>query len=222
MARRKPGKRRSGKVKKSGPLGRLGVRAQMRMAGNWPLYECLISKDWQEEAEIVQIGVVRRSPRGEFAVGGFLVDLGCLGIKNAMAISFPTVREYHSHYRNSLMKSQEMTTCDLDLAAKVVHEAIKYADSLGFKPHKDVRDTFLIMGEAHPENCTVEVPVGGKDGKPFFFAGPYDNVERIMRTLDRKVGPGNYNFVVPSGDPMMFGDDEYDEVDFDDWEEDDD
>lgn len=166
--------------------------------------------------------MVRRSPQGGIVVGGFLVDLGCLGVKNAMAISFPTDSEYRLRYRNSLMDSQEMMTCDLDLAAKVVDEAIKYANSLGFKPHKDVRDAFLIMGETHPENCPVEVPVGGKDGKPFFFAGPYDNVERIRRTLDRKVGPGNYHYMVPLVAPMMFGDDEYDEVDFDDWEDDED
>jgi len=222
MARRQPKRRGSGKSKKPGLFKQATVRAQMRMAGSWPLYECLITEDWREEGQIIQIGVVRRSPQGEMAVGGFLVDLGCLGVKNAMAISFPTIGDYRRRYRNSLMKSQPMTTCELDLAAKVVHEGIKYAESLGFKPHKDVRDAFLIMGEAHPENCSVEVPVGGKDGKPFFFAGPYDDVERIRRTLDRKVGPGNYYYLVPLGDPMMFGDDEYDEIEFEDWEGDED
>ena len=216
MAKRKP-KRRSGKSRKPGLFKRSGKRAYMRMAGKWPLYECLMTEDWQEEGQLVQIAVVRRAPHGEIAVGGFLVDLGCLGIKNAMAINFPTVGEYRSRYRNSLLESQEIVTCDLDLAAKVVDEGIKYAKSLGFKPHKDVRDAFLIMGETHPENCDVEVPVGGEDGQPFFFAGPYDNVDRILRILDRKVGQGNYHYVVPIGDPMMF-----DDEDFEDWEEDED
>jgi hypothetical protein len=131
MARRQPKRRGSGKSKKPGLFKQATVRAQMRMAGSWPLYECLITEDWREEGQIIQIGVVRRAPQGEMAVGG-------------------------------------------------------------------------------------------KDGKPFFFAGPYDDVERIRRTLDRKVGPGNYYHLVPLGDPMMFGDDEYDEIEFEDWEDDED
>ena len=217
MAKRKAKKRRSGKAKKPNLLGRLGKRGQMRLAGQWPLYECLMTKDWREEGELVQIAVVRRSPQGQIAVGSFLVDLGCLGVKNAMAVSFPTIGEYRSVYRRSFVESQEIVEGDLDLAAKIVQEGVKYADSLGFKPDKDIRDAYLIMGEVHPENCAIEIPVGGKDGRPFFFAGPYDNVERIMRTLDRKVGPGNYHFFAPLGDPMMFDDDE-----FDDWEDEDD
>lgn len=34
----------------------------------------------------------------------------------------------------------------------------------------------------------------GRHGKPYFQQGPYDNPTRVMRTLDRSVGPGNYHF----------------------------
>jgi len=86
----------------------------------------------------------------------------------------------------------------LDLAAKVVQEAIIYARSLGFEPNKDTGSALRILGETHPENCHEEIPLGGPHGRPFYMAGPDDNVKRIMMTLDRTVGPGNYHSVVPA------------------------
>ncbi|MFQ5434215.1 MAG: hypothetical protein ACE5FD_04995, partial [Anaerolineae bacterium] len=70
-------------------------------------------------------------------------------------------------------------------------------------------------------NCGIEVPVGGEDGQPFFFAGPYDNADAVMRKLNRAVGEGNYHFFAPIGPPDFFEDD-FDEEDWeelDDWEE---
>jgi hypothetical protein len=54
--------------------------------------------------------------------------------------------------------------------------------------------------------------LGGKEGKPFFVAGPHDNADRIIRILERKVGHGNYNYFVPIGDPGSFDDGDWDEV----------
>jgi hypothetical protein len=34
------------------------------------------------------------------------------------------------------------------------------------------------------------------DGQPYFQQGPYDNAGRIIRTLDKSVGPGSYHFTL--------------------------
>jgi len=47
--------------------------------------------------------------------------------------------------------------------------------------------------------CEETIPVGGPDGKPFYMAGPDDDVEHIMNTLTRKCGHGNFEFVAPFG-----------------------
>ena len=60
-------------------------RAALRAAAKWPLYECLISRDWQVEGTLTEIMVARSSGPGEIAVAVFLVDLGLLGVKNAFA-----------------------------------------------------------------------------------------------------------------------------------------
>jgi hypothetical protein len=58
-----------------------------------------------------------------------------------------------------------------------------------------------LLGDGPPErtNCELEEPYQltfGKDGKPFFISGPYDNVERIIKQLDKTAGPGNYDVVI--------------------------
>jgi len=37
--------------------------------------------------------------------------------------------------------------------------------------------------------------VGGKDGKPLFISGPYDDVPRIMARLEKAVGRGGLHFL---------------------------
>ena len=153
-----------------------------------------------------------------------MVDLGCLGIKNALTVGFASESTYRSEYRNQLMMGQPMVKCNLDLAAKVVEEAINYAASLGFKPHRDSKDALKLLADANPQNCTVTVPLGGENGKPFYVNGPYDDPARIIRTLERSVGPGNFDVVMILGeggfgafdDDEDLYDDEYDDEDEDD------
>jgi hypothetical protein len=169
----------------------------LREAVNWPLYECLIAKEWRDTQQLAQIVVSRRGDSGYIAVAGFIIDLGCLGIKDALTIGFATETRYRQEYRSRLVATQEMTPCNLDLAAKVIEEAKNYAAELGFKPHRDSKDALKLLAGANPQNCPEQVPLGGVNGKPFYFAGPYDDSERILRILDRTVGPGNYD---PFGD----------------------
>jgi hypothetical protein len=180
-----------------------GGRALLRAAGGWPLHECLMTKTWQEPGEIIQILVARRSPSGQIAVGVFLVDLGCLGVKSAFGRSLHTMQEYRE-LRDGMKANQDMIKADINLAAKIIREAIAYAEELGFKPDPDYRDAMLVLGDPDPETCDVPIPLG-KDGKPFFVAGPYDNVDRIMSKLTRKLGPDGFHFLVPlSGDEEFF------------------
>jgi hypothetical protein len=191
------------KQKRASSKPRLTGRALLRAAGHWPLHECLLSKAWQQPEEITQILVARRSPTGQIGVGAFLVDLGCLGVKNAFADLFDSQREYKK-LRRELMEGQAMIKADLNLAAKIIHEAIAYAGELGFKPHRDYRDAMLMLGDADPEACDESIPLG-KDGKPFFVAGPYDNVDQIMSKLTHKLGPDGFHYLVPlSGDEEFF------------------
>ena len=201
---RKTAKRKKRKERRGISLPRFqSGRSLLRASGSWPLYECLLTKEWQKEGAITQILVARRSSSRQIAVGSFLVDLGCLGVKSAFG-ALPTQREYRQ-LRDGMTARQSMVKADLNLVSKIIREAIAYAKELGFKPDPDYRDAMLVLGDADPDACDVPIPLGGREGKPFFIAGPYDNVDRIMAKLTRKLGPDGFTFLVPiGGDEEIF------------------
>ena len=36
----------------------------------------------------------------------------------------------------------------------------------------------------------------GKNGKPYYFSGPYDNPEKIIAKLRESVGEGNFKYTI--------------------------
>ncbi|MBS1253895.1 MAG: hypothetical protein MAG451_02949 [Anaerolineales bacterium] len=173
------------------------IDPMLRLAGRWSLHEVLITETWREEGEIIQVLVARRSGMGQVAVGSFLIDLGCLGVKNAFASLFSSQREYERELRSQVTAREEMVQADLNLVAKIVQEAIAYAHELGFSPNPDYRDAMMIVGDADPDACGEDIPLGGEDGQPLFVAGPYDDVDAIMEQLTEVCGPDGFHFVAP-------------------------
>jgi hypothetical protein len=193
---RKAAKRKKKKASLARPTP-AGDRAMLRRAGNWPIYEILLTDNWDEEGSLVQALVARQSESGQLVAAVFLVDLECLGVKNVHARSLPSHTEYQE-LRNGVTSSQPMAvTDDLNLVAKIIEEGIAYASQFGFKPHPDYHKAKPILGDANPEVCPVQVPLGGPDGKPLFVAGPYDNVDRIVARLTKAVGPDGFGYVAP-------------------------
>ena len=193
---RKQAKRR---VKRQAVLRaeRLERNPLLAEAWKWPLVECIMSSTWRDTMQLTQILVARQSPRGPVAAAYVLVDLACLGVKNAVVRSYPSMAAYRGGERSEMLQNQMFEPCDLDLGAKVILEAIAYAKGLGFSPNKDTSAALKILGETHPENCIEEIPTGGPEGKPFYMVGPHDNAKQIMRTLDQTVGRDNYHFMTP-------------------------
>ena len=177
--------------------------SQATRPSNWPVLECLVSEGWQTPGEIVQVVVARQSPEGAVAVGSFLVDLGCLGVKDAFAQRYTSLDEYDSELRAQLVDMRPMVRIDLNLAAKIVREGLAYARSLGFRPHKDMQQAEPLLNGADPDASDVQIPLG-QDGQPLFVSGPYDNARKIMETLNHAVGEGNYHFVLGGPDAMLF------------------
>jgi hypothetical protein len=160
------------------------------------MLEALISKDWnsRDRTALVEVVVARRGSAGEVAAAVCLVDLGCLGIKNAFARLFRSRADYE--YLKSRLSTPKVAV-DLDLAVKVIRTAIDYAADLGFDPHPDFAEVEPLLAGAQPGLCDVPVPVGGDEGKPFFVAGPHDDAQAIMATLSRRLGRDGFHFIVP-------------------------
>ena len=190
-------------------------------AATWALHGCWINQDWAEPRSLNQLIMARKNASGTVAAALFLIDLGCLGLKNANTRGFESEDGFNNELLGIVAETQEMQPCSLDFAAKMIQTAIAYAKGLGFEAHKDARKAMRLLGETHPENCLEQIPTGGEDGRPFFINGPYDNVSRIMNTLNRTVGEGNYKFMI-GGDEELFGGLDFDELEFIDDDDDDD
>jgi tetratricopeptide (TPR) repeat protein len=81
---------------------------------------------------------------------------------------------------------------------KLVEGAVAYARDLGFAPHSDYAVAAQLFGNIDAAACPVTYTYG-KDGKPFYIRGPNDppaRYRKILETLNRKLGPGNYDYLI--------------------------
>jgi hypothetical protein len=83
----------------------------------------------------------------------------------------------------------------IDLARELVLGSVQYARGLGFEPHPDFAAAAGHLGSwTGPGTITF-----GKDGKPFYIFGPYDDPGSVIRTLERSVGEGNFEVLAITG-----------------------
>jgi hypothetical protein len=165
----------------------------LHQSANWPVYEVLLSEDWDKERAIPTIVVARQSPRsGKIAAAAFMVDLGCTGVKSAFVRICKSPDDYARRLREPLLKDQEFATVELDMAAKIIAEGIAYAERLGFAPDPEYRQASRLIADANPDACPEEIPLGSDDGRPLYVPGPHDNVEQALTTLTRAVGPDGF------------------------------
>jgi hypothetical protein len=175
-------------------------RSLVRQAREFPVMECLINSDWDDEDNhgLVRILLTRRQPDGAIIFGSYLVDMLCLGLKDTFCNANIPVSRYRRELVQGVFPDVAPKKCPIELAHQIVYEAIDYAAQFGFKPQKDFKMSQYVLEErgtlAESYNLTF-----GKDGKPLFVAGPYDNSQVILAKLEKHAGPGNYNFLVSIG-----------------------
>jgi hypothetical protein len=158
----------------------------------WPLHE-------DPEAGIdglVAVLVARKHRYGKVSVCGYLADVYCLGVKNALGPEIMDdvrlrgfVDEYFSGYHGEPLEAP------IELAREVVFGSLDYARGLGFSPHPDFAAAEGHLGSwSGPSSITF-----GRSGKPFYISGPYDNPGPVIRTLERTIGEGNFDFLAAAG-----------------------
>ncbi len=134
---------------------------------------------------------------GSVAYASFLVDIYCLGVKDAFS-GICSRDEYARKLRNRITEQFEIEIESPEFVCKLVEDAVAYARSFGLEPHPDYHEAKKIFGDIDPSACTEEFEFG-QEGKPFFVSGPHDSLARsksIVRTLADRCGEGNFEYVV--------------------------
>jgi len=133
--------------------------------------------------------------------GIFLVDVFCLGVKNAFYEDCD-VHDYRERIRGHYESEFSMVPAEPCCARKLVEQAVQYALALGLEPHSDYRKASGAFRGLETAQCAQQFTFGSK-GKPFYRNGPRETeaqAQRILSHLERRCGPGNYDFLISLGD----------------------
>ena len=178
-----------------------GLPGQLRAASAFPVLNC-----WITEAQgMGTVHISRQLPDGQVAFASFLVDRYCLGVKD---VFFKVLHrlDYETKIvqRRDPEPRRQVSPAD---ARKLIEGAVQYAGGLGLPPHADYQTAMLLFGDIDAAASTAQFEFG-KDGKPFFIAGPHDTPERckqIMAILMKSCGgPDGFHYLMPiSGDELV-------------------
>lgn len=160
-----------------------------------PIFKCLVNDDWLESG-LAMVMVARQRMNGHIVGANYLIDTHCLGLKETSYVYDISSFEFDDLV-NQTAEVMELDLIEIDstLAFNIIYGAIEYAEDIGFSPHKDFRVTEYLLDDV--ESIEVIDIEFGKNGKPFYVSGPYDDVEKILSVLDRNLGQGNYSFSSP-------------------------
>lgn len=145
--------------------------------------------------------VARSTARNRFQVCNYLIDYWCLGVKDTLGPRNLNSSKYEqfidASYDNFLDGYRKIT---IEQARAIVFGAADYAAKLGFTPHKDFQKSRSLLGEW---NGQPQLKFG-RNGKPYYVDGPYDNQQKIIQTLKKNVGEGNFDFMLQAGGSGLF------------------
>jgi hypothetical protein len=179
------------------PLSMIGNAEALEHARDYPLYGCWVTAGW-EELGIAPVIVARKQDDDHVLFGDYMVDFYCLGVKDVFTRTDIPLERFERDLAKLCQDAPEPISASL--AHEMIYGALEYSAKLGFQPHPDFynqkADRILDPPDAYPRNNGVEF---GKDGKPLFIAGPYDDerkIKSVLNSLTRTCGEGNFHFLV--------------------------
>jgi len=175
------------------------------------LVGCWVSQGWSEALDVdghpswprghraegceglANVVVAREHRKSRISVCSYLVDTLCLGLKQTIGPRIMGREELHN-FNGALFGAygRDPLLAPIELAQHLVFGAVEYARELGFEPSGEFSECVGHLGLwIGPSAIRF-----GRSGRPVFVAGPYDDPIRIMQTLERSVGKGNFDYVV--------------------------
>jgi len=165
--------------------------SDLTQIGRWPIEAAFLSD--VADPRFAQAVLARRRPDGALSIASFLLDLKCLGVKDA--VFWP--KSDDERLLTLLDRAESMlpmSECAPEDVMKAVGVALDYAASLGLGAHPDYQKAARVFEGLDADASTIEVPTGGPDGRPHFVSGPYDDVEGILATLAERLGADGFDF----------------------------
>jgi hypothetical protein len=163
-------------------------------SGSLPFHECFINANWKNEG-MATVVISKKMPSEKLIVGSYLLDVYCLGLKDT-TFKFALDDVDYTEFLTKLNERYSMVKCELNFAHNLIYGAIDYAEECGFTPNKDFRLTEHLLNPDLIDDGIDDIEFG-RNGKPFYFAGPYDDIKKNIGILEKNVGTGNYDYILP-------------------------
>lgn len=156
---------------------------------------CYVSDDiWKEGIGVVV--VTRLHKGGKRTVGFFLIDVFCLGVKDAGY----RVRMDDSECDSFMERFDEMQMreASYEEAHNIVYGALSFAEEAGIGPCKDFALAKYVLEEDTDDIPLIEYQFG-KDGMHYLFANSQLEASRYLPLMSKNLGDGKYRYVVSAG-----------------------
>ena len=170
-----------------------GLPARVLRAAEAPIQHCLLSADLFELG-IGTVILARGVTRHHLAVGIFLLDVFCLGVKDVMFESVES--EVFEMYMEATDAGAPMVSVDPSYARKLLRDLAAWSQSIGFPPHRDFAAVEPIFGDVNAD-ASDAVFRFGRDGKPFYMPGPFESatvIRRRIEHLQKHLGDDGFKF----------------------------
>jgi len=173
-------------TRKSAPAAHDAKAAEWLAAAGAPIADVYTPEGMFDEG-IGSVWFSRQLEDGRYALGVFLVDTFCVGVKSTMyAVLEP--EKYRVHLENFLHISEEQfVPCEPAYARKLVESAVAYAKGLGLEPHVDYKFAKIIFGAVDAADSDAHFTFG-RDGNPYYVPGPSDSPaeqRRVVKQLEK-------------------------------------
>lgn len=172
-----------------------------------PVFKCYINKNW-EQAKIANLMVLRNHVNGQVSGAIFLVDLLCLGVKDATWFFNVDADEKIELYEQAVSSSMEIPYA---LAHNIVYAGLEFAAEYQIKPHADFGVARYALEEDDESVELIEIETG-EDGIPHLMQSHPGQYADAHSKLIKYAGPGN--FMVS----MAFENTRLEDEDEEDWE----
>lgn len=162
------------------------VAARVLRASRAPIQECLITESLFETGMGTLI-LARGATPHDVALGSFLLDVFCLGIKD---VTFGLLEDDTLEmYLDVTDAASPLVPVDPSYARKLLRDLAAWSQSIGFPPHLDLAAVEPLFGDIDP-NASEAAFQFGRDGKPVYIPGPSETslqilsrIEHLRRTL---------------------------------------
>ncbi len=171
---------------------------RLQRAEKWPVVQALVG-DRLWETGIGYVLIARRDLEGSLVFAVFLVDVLCLGVKDAFWRA-GTSADFEDMLRK-MERVETMASSTPACLAKIVKGAVEFAQSLGFPPHPDYRHASMLLEGLDPSSCPSEFTFG-RHGRPFYIQGPHETPAQAAAIMQRVQEAGGHFIASLSGDDV--------------------